>query len=287
MDKLCLFSIPKPMQGEAERLQHNAFDSWRRLGPQLQVVLLGDEAGIAQAAAEYGFDHLAALPTNDHGTPLVSAAMAKVRQHSEAPWLMYSNADILFDNSLLTGVAALQDFAGNRFLGIGQRLESELTEDTRGWSESAWNAWMLAQRHTGNWASVVCKDFFLFPRHLYQSIPDFAVGRGNWDNWMVYQAHRWGMPVIDLTAHVTAVHQPHGHNHSGGRRLAYVAGAEARENQRLARGRHLLLGSHASHYLDAAGKLQPMGWRWLPRAAKDAPRFVELLRSLIQSPTAS
>lgn len=287
MATLCLFSIPKPMCGEAERLQHNAFESWRRLGDTLQIILLGNEPGIAQAAAHYGFDHLPALATNPQGTPLVSDALTRVRQHSDAAWLMYTNADILFDHSLSTAIAALQKNVGSRFLGIGQRLESDLTVDLRGWPDAEMTAWMAAQRRSGLWASVVCKDFFLFPRHLYQAIPAFAVGRGNWDNWMVYQAHRCGMPVIDLTAHLTAVHQPHGHNHSGGRRLAYVAGAEARENQRLARGRHLLVGSHASHFLDAQGHVQPMGWRWLPRAAQDAPRFIELLRSLIQSPTAS
>jgi hypothetical protein len=287
MATLCLFSIPKPMNGEAERLQHNAFESWRRLGDTLQVILLGNDPGVAGAAAHYGFSHLPELITNALGTPLVSDALARVRQHSDADWLLYTNADILFDNSLSTAVAALRNHVGSRFLGIGQRLESDLSVDLRSWSDAEMSEWMAAQRRAGQWASVVCKDYFLFPRHVYQNIPDFAVGRGNWDNWMVYQAHRWGMPVIDMTAHLTAVHQPHGHNHSGGRRLAYVAGAEARENQRLARGRHLLVGSHASHYLDSQGKLKPMGWRWLPRAAKDTPRFVQLLRSLIQSPTAS
>ena len=40
-------------------------------------------------------------------------------------------------------------------------------------------------------------DYFLFPRHLFAEIPEFAIGRAGWDNWMIYQARRQGWPVVD------------------------------------------------------------------------------------------
>jgi hypothetical protein len=282
MTQLCLFSIPKPFRGASERLQQNALDSWRRLGSRVEVVLLGGEAGVAEAAREFGFLHCPKLSCNAQGTPLISDAWNTVRQATNARQFLYTNADILFEQNLLTAAEVLDSWPANRYLAIGQRIESDLGEDVRGWSNEQLQDWIRRQRREREKASVVCKDYFLFPRHLFLDVPDFAVGRGNWDNWMVYHAHRSGIPVVDLTRAVVALHQPHDHRHSGGRRQAYVVGDEARENQRLAGGRHLLVGSHASHFLNDQGQVMPMGWRWVPRALSDVPRFVNLLRTLIR-----
>jgi len=281
MSRVCLFSIPKAMTGEAECLQHNAFESWRRLGSVLDVVLVGDEAGVATAAREFGFVHVPKLKCNSLGTPLISDAFDQARTASTAPWLLYANADIMFFGDLLEAVASLRQWPAARFLAMGQRLESDSSVDIRAWSDSQLSEWSALQKQTCRPASVVCKDYFLFPRHLYRDIPPFAVGRGNWDNWVVYQAHKSGTPVIDLSGRVTAIHQPHGHGHCGNRRLAYVSGLEAKENQRLAGGRHLLMGSHASHFLDPQGQVRRMHWRWLVRAFQDTPRFASLLKNLL------
>lgn len=282
MSQLCLFSIPKPLQGPTERLQRNAFESWRRLGATVDVVLLGDEHGVAEAAREYGFSHCPQLERNSFGTPLINHAWTAVRLATTARQFLYTNADILFDQNLLTAARILDEWPMNRYLAIGQRIESNLDSEIRDWSDEQLTDWIGRQRIERPRASIVCKDYFLFPRHLYLDVPDFAVGRGNWDNWVVYHAHRSGVPVVDLTRQVVALHQPHDHRHSGSRRQAYVVGDEARENQRLAGGRHLLIGSHASHFLNEDGQVVRMGWRWLPRALHDVPRFIELLRTLVR-----
>lgn len=268
------------MTGLSARVQANAFESWRRLGPNLEVLILGDEPGLAETAKAFGFRHVPRIRCNAAGTPLISDAWRVAREYSTAKWLLYCNADILFHDDLIAAVHHINAWGRNRFLGIGQRIESSLEESILEWRPDRWDQWASEQRQKCPRASVVCKDFFLFPRHLYPSVPDFAVGRGNWDNWIVYEAHRTGTPVVDLTAGVTAIHQPHDHAHAQGRRQVYMDGSEARENQRLGRGRHLLIGSHISHYLDSDGKIKPAHLRWLLRAAGDTPRFLQLLRSL-------
>ncbi len=42
---ITLFTIPKPLEGEFRRLQENAVGSWRVLGPEVEILLLGDEPG--------------------------------------------------------------------------------------------------------------------------------------------------------------------------------------------------------------------------------------------------
>jgi len=279
--KVTIFAIPKAMEGETARLQQNAFDSWRRLGSEVQTILLGDEVGLAQAAQQFGFQHIPTIQRNPLGTPLISDCFQQARQAASASLMVYLNADILLGNDFLDTIQQVRSLDTNRFLGIGQRWESNLEDSVLPWNDQKLEDWIVRQRTASTPASIVCKDYFIFPRHLYQAIPAFAVGRGNWDNWMVYHAHRSGIPVIDLSQEITAVHQPHGHSHCGNRRAAYVVGDEAKENQKLAGGRHLLIGSHASHQLGNAGQLTPMGSRIFSRAWRDAPRFIGLLRSLM------
>jgi hypothetical protein len=52
-------------------------------------------------------------------------------------------------------------------------------------------------------------DYFLYPRGLFEKIPDFAVGRAGWDNWMIYHARKEGWKVVDATPSLMIVHQNH------------------------------------------------------------------------------
>lgn len=274
-----LFAIPKPMTGDAERLQRNAFTSWKFLADRVHVILLGDDAGVAEAAREFGFDHCGDLQRSSQGTPLLDQAFSVARQSGTAPFLTYVNADILLGMDFLDALENLKRQPLGRFLGIGRRWESVLEESIESWSNDDVERWIARQRREVPTASVVCKDYFVFPRHLFNAIPSFCVGRGNWDNWMVRQAHRQGMPVIDLSESVTAVHQPHHHGHSGGRYRTYVSGEEAKRNQKLAGGRHLLLGAFANYTLRRGGPVEKLGWRAFSRHLDDVPRFLKLLSS--------
>ena len=56
-------------------------------------------------------------------------------------------------------------------------------------------------------------DYLLFSKGLYQEVPRFAVGRAGWDNWMVYHAHVIGVPIVNASVFITAVHQNHDYSH--------------------------------------------------------------------------
>ena len=45
---ITIFSIPKAFSGEIDVIQRNAVRSWRALGPDVQVILLGDEEGVSR-----------------------------------------------------------------------------------------------------------------------------------------------------------------------------------------------------------------------------------------------
>ena len=54
MVELTIFACPKGFVGRAGEIQRNAIRSWVRLGPDVEVILLGDDEGVAEAAQELG-----------------------------------------------------------------------------------------------------------------------------------------------------------------------------------------------------------------------------------------
>ncbi|MFA9404095.1 MAG: glycosyl transferase family 2, partial [Anaerolineales bacterium] len=68
---LTIFSPPKPFQGKIDVIQRNAIESWIALGDEVEIVLVGDELGLADVAAEYGVGHVEDVARNKYGTPLL------------------------------------------------------------------------------------------------------------------------------------------------------------------------------------------------------------------------
>ena len=136
MTRLTIFSAPKPFTNpHINIIQRNAVQTWRHLGPDVEVFLMGDEPGMAQVAAEYGVRQFADVRRNEQGTPLVSSMVELARNASQSPILVCVNADILFLPDLISAVRKLTTHV-QKYLLIGQRWDLEvrqLMEFTDGW----------------------------------------------------------------------------------------------------------------------------------------------------------
>lgn len=274
-----IFALPKPFVGAAAVAQRNAIDSWKRLSPAVEVLLLGDEDGIAEYATESNVGHVGDVKRNQHGTPLVSSAFEIARQASSSPILVYCNADVILNQDFVRAMEQLSKLDPlDDFVAIGQRTDFKIDRAVD-FSNSYQVEELLQQcKNEGKLSSAVCKEYFAFNRDFYQSVPDFAVGRGNWDNWMVAHARAKNVPVIDLTRSVLAIHQAHDYSHFCGSRLnCYVSGDEAKTNQCLAGGRNLIVGSTCTHWLDRT-EVKPIGYlRTAINFMRDVPRFIGLM----------
>src|SRR5689334_17758502 len=92
---ITIFSAPKPFNNpHIATIQHNAISSWTKLA-DVDVILLGEEAGLAEAAREFGVKHIPDVTCNAGGTPLISSMFQLARKSSESPLLSIINADIL------------------------------------------------------------------------------------------------------------------------------------------------------------------------------------------------
>ncbi len=278
-----LFTIPKPFVDPHIRLiQANALRSWQCLAPELQVVLCGDDSGVAQFADENGMLHVPDIRRNAQGTPLVNDAFERVAAMIPAGMLVYCNADVILFRDLLTTV---QRLAGDpRFasmLAFGRRSDLELRQAVDLTDNHGVRDVLLMNQRMGRPGPAVCKEYFVVTRDLVREMPELAVGRGNWDNWMVAAARRRGVPVINTTRCITAIHQTHDYSHVGRSRLhCYVTGDEARANQRAAGGRNMIRGCCANWTMTSE-TIRRNRWGWMfGEFWSDLPAFLRLCARL-------
>ncbi len=270
---LALFTAPKPFTDpHIALIQRNAIRNWLSL-EGVEVLLVGDEPGLAETAAELGVAHLPAVERNEWGTPLIPSIFALARRRSAAPLLAYVNADMLF---LPDFVAAARSVAAQaeRFLVVGQRWDLDVTSELD--CSSGWEARLRARvRREGRLHPPAGSDYFIFPRDAFAEMPAFAIGRAGWDNWMIYRARALGWPVVDATPSVLAIHQNHDYSHLPGGRPHYDL-AESRRNTALAGGeRHMYTLFETSHVL-RDGRLR--------RAPLTLPRLLRRLELWILPP---
>lgn len=249
---LTLFSVPKAFCGEFAAIQRNAIRSWTLLTPACEIVLLGDDRGTREMAAEVGACYLPSVERNEYGTPLVRSIFEETEERAKYDILCYVNADIILFEDFLPAVAEIaRQFS--RFLLVGRRtnLDVPTTLDfSPQWQERLRNR----LRMEGTLEALDGLDYFVFPRGLWDSIPPFAVGRTLWDQWFIYRARSQEVPVIDGTRRITAVHQRHGYGHYTGGQEGVWTGSEAQRNRTLAGGfRHAYTLSDATHKFTARG----------------------------------
>ena len=92
---LSLFSVPKAFADHAGVIQRNAIQSWARLGPDVEIILCGDETGVGEAAAELGVRHVPDVRRSEHGTPLLDSVFRAASGAARSPLLGYVNTDII------------------------------------------------------------------------------------------------------------------------------------------------------------------------------------------------
>lgn len=261
-----IFTLPKPFTGDADQAQRNAIGSWANLGTDVEVLLIGNESGIAEAADQLRVHHLPDIQRNSAGTPLLSSAFASAAAHAQADILIYCNADVILNRNFIDSVMTVANdcSVGDAFLAIGRRTDV-CVDRPIDWSQTQKLAELFVNlRRDGKPASIVCKEYFAFRRNDFKEIPAFAVGRGNWDNWMVVSAKQRNIPVVNLSEATTVFHQEHHYHHLSSterssnpasklRLQCYVSGEEAQENQRLAGGKHLISGSTSTWRLTNSG----------------------------------
>ena len=243
-------------------IQRHAIKSWTLL-PDVEVILLGEETGLAEVAKELGVKHIPDVVCNEAGVPLISSMFQVARENSNSDLLCIINADMIlmpdfveaartvhYGGRVAEGVSRPQ----RNFVLLSQRWDYD-SESSINFAEGWKSQLRESVRKQDQLHRPAGSDFFLFPKACYQDIPEFTIGRAGWDNWMIYKARAESWAVIDCTPSIMIVHQNHDYSHLPDAKPHYDH-PETNENIRLAGGqaniRYTILDS--THQL-ADGKL--------------------------------
>ena len=265
MSYLTIFTAPKPFTDpHINIIQRNAIRSWVALGEDVDVFLMGNDAGVAEVAAEFGVRHFPDVATNENGIPYISDMLALTRQNSDAPILAIVNTDIMLLPDFVQAARNVhEDYP--MFMLAGQRWDLDVTEQLEfgpGWQEELKAD--LARR--GKLHDPSGSDYFTFTSEYLTKIPDFTIGRAGWDNWMIYNAAESDWPIVDATHDVIAIHQNHDYSHLPGGQIHYKL-PESKENVKLGGGEYnmLTLMDVPQILQDGKVKQKPISWLRLVR----------------------
>jgi hypothetical protein len=226
---LTVFSTCRAFEGCYEFIQTNAVTSWTRLDPRPEVILFGDEDGGAEVARRLDCAHASRIDRHACGLPYVGALFGAARALASHDLMAYVNADLILFQDFMDAVRTVSERFG-RFLMIGSRqdwLRREPINFIPGWQD-----WVRAaiQGHTRPRKAL---DYFVFTKDVYDiDFPPLVLARYWWDPWLVWSALSRGIPVVDASPSVLALHQQHGaavlaRNDPVARRNRELAGEEA------------------------------------------------------------
>jgi hypothetical protein len=280
-----LFCSMKPFEGHNALIQNNALDTWKHL-PGVRVILLGNDPGSAEAARGRGFLHIPDIALSEYGTPLLSAMFKAAQAAADTPFVCYINGDILLPVDCAAKVRGISE-PFEKFLMVGERWDVDISESLSCENGACDTAELLC-RYEGKRHGPTGIDYFAFPTRMIDYMPDFLVGRPGWDLWLLWETKRRGIPVVDASAMLTALHQNHGYRHiPGGDGHSWASGPEAAQYYEILKAYPIDFMSntilHATHRLTPAGirsspSCRRLAWdiRWT------ALRLYEKLRRVYQ-----
>jgi len=214
MRNVTIFTMPRQFVDNFKIIQYNAIRSWLALKPTPEVILCGNDLGVAEAAKELGVVHAPNIKLSVEGTPLISSVFSVAKSIAKNPILICTNSDILLTNDLLDTLEEARKVFAHKFMLVGQRWDLEIT-DYVDFSNASWENKIRSDVSERGIMHPACGiDYFIFEKEVNIEMLPFPVGRGYWDNWFMAKALRTGLATIDATEKIFAVHQEHRRFHT-------------------------------------------------------------------------
>ena len=238
MSLITIFITPKGFDRDHIALiQRNAIKSWKALGEDVDILLIGDDPGVEENAEKLGVRHIRDVKRNSSGTPMLDDIFRIARENSDSPLLAYVNADIILKRDFVETSRKILE-QEKEFLLVGQRWDLDVRRDldfSEGW-ESEFDKDLAARgrRHPAGGS-----DYFVYPREIFKEIPPFAIGRSGWDNWMFYEARVKGWKLINCSGAINIIHQDHDYAHLPNG-LPHYRQPESDENVKAAGGKRTI-----------------------------------------------
>ncbi|MBX7136841.1 MAG: hypothetical protein K1X83_02570 [Oligoflexia bacterium] len=253
---LTIFSCPRNFVGLNGVIQRAALASWVNLSPRPQIHLFGNELGVDEVAEEYGAKYTPHILRNDFDTPYLDYIVGEAEAAAAGPIVVYCASDAILKPGLLTALATAQA-RFPQFVMYSCRKEIP--------------AGILDADPTP--PDIHRLDFFAFTKGIWAAMPGFVVGHRAAPRWLLHDAARHSVPVIDIRSPDICLHQQHDYKHTlWGSEERLISSPEASQDNHLADDvPQTPLTSFASHILEDGNLVENRDPRILS--------FVQTLRS--------
>jgi hypothetical protein len=180
-----------------------------------KIIIVGDEEGNEEFCSKYssmGFIYEPEVKRNKHNTPLIPSIFEQGAKHAdEDDVIIYINSDIILCDSFRKSMENCAEFLSKnkKYLLIGQRVDVDdfplIDFEDEDWEKKV----VEIAGKRGKLHAACGIDYFIFSKNTYDisKIHPFAIGKCHWDRWLVGKCLTTGIPTVDMTKDVLAVHQ--------------------------------------------------------------------------------
>lgn len=251
---ITLLTCFKNFTGDNAIRQRNALNSWKALDPDIEIMLFGNPGGAEQIVREFGLKHYPDVPMFEERLVQIDAMFDIAQAEGKYDIQAYVNGDMIFGGDFL---AALKVVEFDKFMAIGRRwtfpVQDSLPVDCIERVIKLQNS-IRAEVELDGFQSI---DYFCYRRGTFVDLKPLYLGTVTWDNYMIYHCISNKIPVVDLTAAITAVHQKHDYVYLPGKRDEFYSGPAAQHNRDLIGGWEKLFGTNDSTHIVKDGKVNP------------------------------
>lgn len=205
---ITLFTTCRPFVTPHERPQATAITSWTLLKPRPEIILIGKEDGTKELAQKLNCRYVRAVERNRWRTPLLSSLFWIAMTYAHNDILCYINSDIILIQDFMDVITKVVPQIP-KFLMLSPRWDLRTAFEN---FNGDWQSNLLQLLETGaKRRRATGQDVFIYTRDVYDpdSFPPMAIGRRDWDAWLIWKAMRNRAPVIDATGRITVIHQAH------------------------------------------------------------------------------
>ena len=280
---LTIFTTAKPFRGHTAIIQHNALKSWTLLHPDIEIIVFGDDEGVADVARELGIRHEPHTERNEFGLKRLDYMFARAQKISRYDLLCYINCDIIL---MADFCSALKRVKATRreFLMVGRRWDTDILEpidfSAPDWAAETRRLAVTANRQRDEWYI----DYFCFSRGLFgPDVPPLVVGRVYWDNWTIWKALDSKKAVVDASRAVVAIHQNHDYQYHPRGQEGVWSDEQAQRNFVLAGGFSHLRSIDSAQFRFSDAGIESNPFHWYPHWSKTIERRARPARSFFQT----
>lgn len=202
-----IFTFPRPFKEPFLTPQINAINSWKKIHSDVEIFLINDEENSSKIFAEANNIKCINGKFSKYGSPLLRYALNEIKKQAKHKDIVFLNTDIIYIDGFIRSINAIRSHYKEYFV-VGRRKDIELKQKID-FSNDNYKSLLIDLYNRGQLHNLSGLDYWIFPKNLFNDIPDFRIGKPGYDSWLLANASKKLVPTIDASQTVRILHQNH------------------------------------------------------------------------------